>query len=242
MRGVTSGTAASRRRGIEHDVSQPVPERPDDDPAGNPPPAGETTSSAPPEPNEAEAAWGAPPGDVSGSQSPESTEVDSADVDSADVRQPLDRRAIRLWRIGAGITWVVLTALACTGAGIVYFNASAPAPAIVGSAAALLSLLPLIHAIWWPAVAYRHYDYLVDGDGVEIRHGVVWKSVLYIPRSRVQHTDVNSGPIERLLGLSHLIIHTAGTSNASVTLPGLSNETAIELRDHLVSSEADDAV
>ena len=72
--------------------------------------------------------------------------------------------------------------------------------------------------------------YFLDERGIEIRRGVWWRHVVHVPRSRVQHTDVNQGPIERTYGLAHLIIHTAGTISASVALEGLERAVA-----HLMS-------
>ena len=42
-----------------------------------------------------------------------------------------------------------------------------------------------------------------------------------VPRSRVQHTDVSQGPLERNHGLGTLVVYTAGTDHAKVELGGL---------------------
>jgi membrane protein YdbS with pleckstrin-like domain len=107
----------------------------------------------------------------------------------------------------------------------------------VGSAALL--------AWWaqaWPALAYRYASYAVDETGIEIRRGVLWRRVLTVPRSRVQHTDVSQGPIERSHELGTLVIYTAGTSHAQVQLPGLTHATALAIRDHLLPTTDADAV
>jgi membrane protein YdbS with pleckstrin-like domain len=59
----------------------------------------------------------------------------------------------------------------------------------------------------------------VDARGLEIRRGVFWRSVVNVPRSRVQHTDVSQGPLERSYGLGTLIVYTAGTDHAQVNSP-----------------------
>ncbi len=78
--------------------------------------------------------------------------------------------------------------------------------------------------------------------GIRIRSGVVFRSVVSVPRSRVQHTDVSRGPIERSHGLATLIVHTAGTEHASVTLSGLAESDANAIRDYLIDVGDDDAV
>ena len=94
----------------------------------------------------------------------------------------------------------------------------------------------------WPAVEYRHTFYRVDEHGIEIRRGVYWRVVINVPRSRVQHTDVSQGPLERRLGLGTLVIYTAGTDHAKVDLPGLDHSTALRIREHLLPGGAGDAV
>jgi membrane protein YdbS with pleckstrin-like domain len=97
-------------------------------------------------------------------------------------------------------------------------------------------------AWFWPPVRYRHTSYSVDDQGIMIRSGVVWRKVVSVPRSRVQHTDVSQGPIERGLDLATLIIHTAGTQNASIELGGLSKEIAFAVRDYLIDTDEQDAL
>ena len=94
----------------------------------------------------------------------------------------------------------------------------------------------------WPEIHYRYASYIVDTGGIEIREGVVWREVINVPRSRVQHTDVSQGPLERRFGIGTLIIHTAGTEHAVVSLHGLAHETALAIRDHLLPREESDAV
>ncbi len=95
---------------------------------------------------------------------------------------------------------------------------------------------------WWPPVEHRHTSYLVNEIGIEIRRGVVWRRIINVPRSRIQHTDVSQGPLERRFGLGTLVIHTAGTDHSRVDLSGLDHGTALAVRDHLVLGGDDDAV
>ena len=98
------------------------------------------------------------------------------------------------------------------------------------------------HAQSWPAIAYRHAFYRVDVRGIEIRRGVYWRTIITIPRSRVQHTDVSQGPLERTHDLGTLVIYTAGTDHSRVDLPGLAHVTALRIREHLLPREDNDAV
>ena len=93
----------------------------------------------------------------------------------------------------------------------------------------------------WPALHHRYLRYRVDAGGVRIRRGVLWRKIISIPTTRVQHTDVTRGPLERSYGLATLTVHTAGTQGASIALSGLSHEVALRLRDHLLPGDSDGA-
>jgi membrane protein YdbS with pleckstrin-like domain len=94
----------------------------------------------------------------------------------------------------------------------------------------------------WAEIEYRHMSYRADDEGIEIRAGVFWRSVSNVPRSRVQHTDVAQGPLDRKYGLGKLIIYTAGTHHSRVELPGLEHQTALSIRDHLLPRQTSDVV
>ena len=55
-----------------------------------------------------------------------------------------------------------------------------------------------------------------------------------VPRSRVQHLDVERGPLERQFALATLVVHTAGTQTAALRLSGLDDHDAVALRDALI--------
>ncbi len=107
-------------------------------------------------------------------------------------------------------------------------------------AVATVGLAWFSHA--WPEVEYKYLSYTVDAIGIEIHAGVVWRTVINVPRTRVQHTDVAQGPLDRQYGLGKLVIYTAGTEHAQVTLPGLEHGRALLIRDHLLPREQADAV
>lgn len=94
----------------------------------------------------------------------------------------------------------------------------------------------------WPAREHRHARYVVDLDGLLIRSGVWWRSVLRVTRSRVQHTDVTQGPLERRFGLGTLVVFTAGREHARVELRGLDHAHALAIRDHLSPRRESDAI
>ncbi len=112
---------------------------------------------------------------------------------------------------------------------------------LLGGLLLVLALLVLF-AYKWPAARHKRLRYLVDEGGLRIRRGVFWRKVIWIPISRVQHTDVSQGPVQRPFGLATLTVHTAGTAGASISLAGLEHGIATRLCDHLRPDHATDAI
>jgi len=158
--------------------------------------------------------------------------------------QPLDPRIIDVRQTVGLITSAVLSAAALIALASVGF-AVRPSWTIVSIAAGGWLAVSALLGWWlwrWPVISYRYASYRIDDAGLEIRRGVVWRSIVNVPQSRVQHTDVSQGPIERGHELSTLIVHTAGTEHARVGLPGLARPVAIALRDQLLPRDGRDAV
>jgi membrane protein YdbS with pleckstrin-like domain len=80
----------------------------------------------------------------------------------------------------------------------------------------------------------RSIGYQLREDDLLFRRGIMWQRFVAVPYGRMQLVDINRGPIARGLGLSELKFVTAAAA-AGVTIPGLPEAEAEELRDHLVS-------
>lgn len=157
----------------------------------------------------------------------------------------LDPRSIQVQRISGWIFTAVLSAGSLIALGIVLLVADdmpgwlrLTLPLLWLTAFGLLARFT--HR--WPVTEYRHTSYRVDDQSIQIRRGVHWRVTINVPRSRVQHTDVSQGPLERRYGLGTLAIYTAGTDHAKVDLSGLEHALALRLRQHLLPSGDTDAV
>jgi len=95
----------------------------------------------------------------------------------------------------------------------------------------------------WTAVyswlRYGAWGYLLRDEDLVIQSGVFFKLRRCIPRSRVQHVDITSGPLDRAFGLVEVHLFTAGGTGAVAVIPGLSPEAAEQLRAALVRSSSD---
>ncbi|WP_324072958.1 MAG: PH domain-containing protein [Erythrobacter sp.] len=95
----------------------------------------------------------------------------------------------------------------------------------------LLIALALIIRV--PARRYGSRGYQISADRLRVVRGLLFRSDTVVPFGRVQHIDVNQGPLDRFFGLATLTLHTAGNHNASVSLPGLGEELAREMREDI---------
>lgn len=93
-------------------------------------------------------------------------------------------------------------------------------------------MIPPIH-IALPLLSYRAWGYQLREHDLLVRHGMVTREYVAVPLARVQQVDASSGPVERLLGLTTLVVHTAGTRAARTQIPGLPSARAAALRDEL---------
>jgi membrane protein YdbS with pleckstrin-like domain len=112
---------------------------------------------------------------------------------------------------------------------------SAFLPGFLGLAPAGLLVLALMTFGWWHAgAAFKRYRVQVLDDGVMVERGVFWHAQTFIPQSRIQHTEVNQGPLDRRWGMAKLIVHTAAAGVASIAAVGLHHADAIAVRDQLL--------
>jgi hypothetical protein len=170
--------------------------------------------------------------------------VDSDGEVADGVERRLDPRHIsHQQRVG----WIVaafVTGIAFIAAFGVWVSTGFSLIGLAGTGGAWLVLSGLLawRAQAWPEIAYRHASYKVDAQGIEIRRGVFWRTITSVPRSRVQHTDVSQGPLERTHELGTLVVYTAGTDHARVDLPGLTHARALRIREHLLPKGEADAI
>jgi membrane protein YdbS with pleckstrin-like domain len=164
-------------------------------------------------------------------------------VDDGVARQ-LDPNIVVVRRIGGAIAAAFATVGTAIPMLVFLFSDALPVPArlLVPIGWMGLALLLAILAVVWPKLRYRYETYKVVSDGIEIQRGVIWRTVISVPKSRIQHTDVSRGPLERGFGLATLIVYTAGTEHASVSLAGLAEVRAFAIRDHLIPGDRHDAV
>ncbi len=102
-----------------------------------------------------------------------------------------------------------------------------------GVIAGLVLVIALACIIRVPTRRYNARGYQISADRLRVVRGLLLRSDTVVPFGRVQHIDVDQGPLERFFGIATLTLHTAGNHNASVSLPGLGEELAREMREEI---------
>ena len=119
--------------------------------------------------------------------------------------------------------FLVLTAVAL----LVENEAGFPVAPILMPAA----LLGLFLIVILPQRKYRRWGYDMGIEQLRVLRGFMWRTDTIVPFNRIQHIDVAQGPLQRIYKLSSLVVHTAGTHNSIVILPGLKTADAEAMRE-----------
>lgn len=110
-------------------------------------------------------------------------------------------------------------------------------------AAPAVFLIGAVLCGWLSVRRHLRTRWKLDESGFAVRRGNWWQSETHVPISRVQHLDLKRGPLERGMGLATLVVHTAGTRQATVSVQALDAADAERLRDRLARQlDVDDAL
>lgn len=143
--------------------------------------------------------------------------------------QPLPRRGRWLFALQGLLAG---TGLALAGSiGLSFLVVRQPMAGLLLTAA--LWLLAPAFGIWLGLRTHRYIAWSLGSEGFALRRGRLWFTETRVPAARVQHLDVKHGPLARRFGLATLVLHTAGTRDSAVSVPGLDAGDAAHLRDVL---------
>ena len=129
-------------------------------------------------------------------------------------------------RVRLSVTWLFLLLVALIAryalADVTRFGGLIPvAVLIIGVAVVAIA----------PVRIYRRLRYRLSEQLLQVVRGWLFHIDTVVPLVRVQHLDVVRGPFDKMFGTASLVVHTAGTHNSIVTLPGLAPDRAAAMRD-----------
>jgi membrane protein YdbS with pleckstrin-like domain len=170
-------------------------------------------------------------------QTPRSTLDEETLKEYTTERRSLDSTVQIQWALRTTITALILGMIASA------ILAAFDIDPVFGSIAVGLFLFL---GVVWVVLRYRMWVYQIRDDSVYLERGVVTNVRTIVPYVRIQHVDTSRGPLERALGLSTLVVYTAGSRGADVSIPGLKPEEARDLQQRLkklaIEAEGDDAL
>ncbi len=145
----------------------------------------------------------------------------------------LDIRILWIW-----VTFAVIGGLFMVGAGriLVFFF-----PKVLASWMAYLTGgVFLVLAVVYVVLKYNIWRYGLLENAVGLERGVIIRIRTVVPLVRIQHVDTQRGPVERMTGLSRVVLYTAGSRGADVVIPGLARETAEDFQQNIKDLIAED--
>jgi membrane protein YdbS with pleckstrin-like domain len=154
-------------------------------------------------------------------------------VERVDDFQPLPHSVRTLWlgasaAIGLGVAAVGVAAdLAAREA---WDISTFVPPAVIG--VLLGALVGLVGALVADAT-WQRWGFQLTDQWIRVRHGVLNHREAVIPRNRVQTVSSENGPLDRLLGLTSVTVHSAGLGSPNIDIPHLDDVTVEWLRDEL---------
>jgi len=158
--------------------------------------------------------------------------------EESSVRKP-EKKIIPLWIFLYGLVTVPLSLLATAGLSRVVDYS-------ITEMAVIFVLIGVATAIILGFVRFRAWRYTLRDDHLYLEYGIFIKVRTMMPYVRIQHIDSQRRVSDRLLGLSRLVVYTAGSRGADVAIPGLLPDDAHDmqekLRDLAIESEDRDGV
>lgn len=151
--------------------------------------------------------------------------------------QPIHPAIQKVWIFSNLITFLVLGVLTSAGEFALIKTIPLPWP------------IPIFMPLFWIVIGilnarflkrqWQAWNYEVTDHEVILSWGVWNQTRRFVPRDRVQHVDITSGPIARHFGLAHVHLYVAGAHGAVGGIPGLTPEEAENLRSMLVETQAE---
>ena len=139
--------------------------------------------------------------------------------------QPPERGYLHVLRVRALIMWLPLLI-----GGVVLDRLVLAETWAAGLVPLGILILAAIGVVVAPRRIFRRLGWRAGNDQLQAVRGWLVHVDTIVPFVRVQHIDVSRAPLDKLFGTASLVIHTAGTHNNVVVVPGLAPERADDLR------------
>ena len=82
---------------------------------------------------------------------------------------------------------------------------------------------------------FSRRKYALRDKDISYKSGVIIKTMTTVPFSRIQHVEIDEGPISRYFGLASLSVYTAGDSSDDLDISGIKKEEALRIKEFISS-------
>lgn len=93
------------------------------------------------------------------------------------------------------------------------------------------SVFALIYIIF--SIGFKKRKYAVREKDVSYKSGILFKKTTTVPFNRIQHIEIDQGPISRFFKLATLSVFTAGDSSDDLKISGLLYEDALKIKEFI---------
>lgn len=157
-----------------------------------------------------------------------SSTIDPADV----VFLRVSEKLITARFISSGVGALIFLAVTAVPLVLMLPGVWAGYPAWLAWAAPAVVVMVMVWEMLLIPRQVRAIGYAERDDDLLIRTGILFHRVMVVPYGRMQYVDVTMGPLERMLGLSTIHLHTA-SPGTNALLNGLPALEAARLREQL---------
>lgn len=141
-------------------------------------------------------------------------------------RTRLPERVVPYWRVSAVLGWLPVC-LVPIAIAILVDGLPTPVRVLIAAVPLLAAAFdvaivqPRRRAIWW---------YAIGQEQIDLEHGWLVVTRTVVPMTRVQHVELQQGPLAQRFDLAQLEIHTAA---GSVKIPALDRAEGDRIRQHI---------
>lgn len=133
--------------------------------------------------------------------------------------------------------WLVFFALAAAVMSALRFQPFFTLPEALRDAYSMVMMLDVILAFM--AITHHFFadplkTYSLREQDVSFSSGLIFRKTVSQPILRIQHIELQRGPIERMVGLATLQVFSAGGAMHTLQIPGLAHDTAQQLRQYIL--------
>ena len=89
--------------------------------------------------------------------------------------------------------------------------------------------------VFYKILGFSRRKYALREKDISYKSGVITKTMTTVPFSRIQHVEIDEGPISRYFGLASLSVYTAGDSSDDLDISGIKKEEALRIKEFISS-------